>query len=260
MAILELVPDYVCKGPGTCVPECHLYGKCHCGCGLATNLAPKANTARNWTRGRPYRCLIGHGTKPRNPAGQDKKGPAAEEYVWMLDAMHAEGMTNQAIGDLIGWNHTYVSQLRLRYNRYIQRSTARRIEDAYKKCGFDRPLRVLKVSATPLREYMETRGLTPNITWGYNHTWTRNYYRYDSYTLAVADEMAISLGVNPLAIWGDEFLEPTLMRRFVRRTHCAEGHRLTPENTRIERNGQRRCRTCDSRRKREYYRRGKASA
>lgn len=28
------------------------------------------------------------------------------------------------------------------------------------------------------------------------------------------------------------------------RSHCDSGHELTPENTRLERNGQRRCRTC----------------
>lgn len=34
-----------------------------------------------------------------------------------------------------------------------------------------------------------------------------------------------------------------------RKTHCPQGHEYTPENTRIDRNGKRHCRTCDGARK-----------
>jgi hypothetical protein len=37
------------------------------------------------------------------------------------------------------------------------------------------------------------------------------------------------------------------------KTHCIYGHEFTPANTSIKPNGARRCKTCDSRRQRDYY-------
>lgn len=43
-----------------------------------------------------------------------------------------------------------------------------------------------------------------------------------------------------------------------RQTHCKNGHEFTPENTRIRKDGSRKCRECSNRRDREKYARRKA--
>ena len=54
---------------GTCVPDCPMYGICHCGCGRATNIADQGNTKRLLVRGRPFAYVH------RHAPGSNKGGP-----------------------------------------------------------------------------------------------------------------------------------------------------------------------------------------
>lgn len=65
-------------------------GVCECGCGQPTNLAPRDDRAKGWTRGRPLRRVKGHGAKKRIRYVEVPSGFETPCWLWQL-AKNGEG-------------------------------------------------------------------------------------------------------------------------------------------------------------------------
>lgn len=66
--------------PGTCFPECPDYGRCHCGCGGVTNIAPSSNRALGYVKGQPYQRLQSHGDLRSRQSRHHAAGAGPERW------------------------------------------------------------------------------------------------------------------------------------------------------------------------------------
>jgi hypothetical protein len=89
---------------GTCVPDCRLYGRCHCGCGeLPTRSVATVAEARR-VRGRPYTFRSGHQARvlPRHGGGNwSKHGVPVGRVRPLLQWLHERHGTWDEVAELL---------------------------------------------------------------------------------------------------------------------------------------------------------------
>jgi len=190
------VEEWVCEGPGTCVPGCRDWGICHCGCGGRAPVAPQSRTAKGYVKGRPHRWLPTHHPK------DGFIGIPIEEAQWRLSALEAEGLVENEICRRLRLNDSVLYKIRVGYRgqRFIHRSTMAKLDQAFE--SLDAHLRRVQVPMLPLRVYMREHGISAGTTWGIRHRYCK-YIRQPHVSLLLADEMAVSLGVHPSEVWSD---------------------------------------------------------
>jgi hypothetical protein len=187
--------DVICTS-GTCVPECGLYGWCHCGCGAAATKADCSNAYRGYVGGRYFRYLWQH-FRPTNPYDGDKCGVPYSEVRGMVAALLDElGLYEAA--KRVGMSARCVSMWHNDHMAHVQRRSAAKIESAYN--SMDYKLRLEKLPTEPMRNFLVRSGQTPETAWPPSHRFRRYCYRPTVSTLN-ADEMAVSLGAHPSEIW-----------------------------------------------------------
>src|SRR6266540_766368 len=124
---------------GTCVPECPMYGTCHCGCGEATSVARQNDRHRQVARGHHYIFRHSHSLVSRaiwrsmagNPANWhtyevplERVRPLAE-FLW-----HRYGLEKGADVAGIHFSTLYAVLTARQGKRAVRNQTARKIVNA----------------------------------------------------------------------------------------------------------------------------------
>jgi hypothetical protein len=205
------------------VPECQLWGVCHCGCGARTSAPKWSHNSHGYVKGMYHRYLWQH-FQPANPYDGDRCGVVYSQVAGMVNALFDElGLHEGAKRIGVSWR--CLSMWHNGHMAHVQRASAAKIERAYD--SLDKNLRRIKLPLAPLRELFALRGLTPGMVWPKGHYFDRLFYN-ETVGLIAADEMAVSAGMHPWEVWGDWFeLEvPVVARKRApsRKRDCAEAH------------------------------------
>jgi hypothetical protein len=187
-----------CSAPGTCVPDCRLYGKCHCLCGQPTTIAKWSQHSHGYVGGRYFRYRWQH-YHPKNPYDGDKCGVPYAAVAGMVEALWSE-LRLHGTAEQVGVSWRAVSMWHNGHMKYVQRRTAANIERAFN--NLDRALRKEQIPTAPMREFLARRGLSGEVFPDKTH---RRYSYRPTVSVIVADEMACSLGYHPSEIWKDWF-------------------------------------------------------
>jgi hypothetical protein len=89
---------------GTCTPGCHLYGRCHCGCGEQPTISAATIERENRVRGRPYAFRQGHGARVRLRGGGghwSRRGVPVDRVRPLLTWLHERHGTWEAVAILL---------------------------------------------------------------------------------------------------------------------------------------------------------------
>jgi hypothetical protein len=75
---------------GTCVPDCRLYARCHCGCGEHPTWSPATVEEAKRIRGRPYTFRAGHQARVllHQGGGWSRQGVPVEQVRPLLEWLH----------------------------------------------------------------------------------------------------------------------------------------------------------------------------
>jgi hypothetical protein len=190
----------ICTGPGTCVPECELYSRCHCGCGEATSAPGWTHRSHGYVKGRHHRYLWQH-FRPSNPYDGDRCGVPYEDVRGMVNALFGELGLREA-SERVGVSGRCLSMWRNGHMAHVQRRSAVKIKRAYD--SLDGQLRRVQLPTAPLRDFFAAHGLTPTMVWPKSHYHARAFHK-PTVSLILADEMAIAVGYHPSAIWDGWF-------------------------------------------------------
>ena len=112
---------------GTCIPECELFGVCHCRCGRQTVIARNNQAKDGYVKGMPRSYVMGHAGNRRF----DYSMPV-QRVLPLVEFLFTEHGSEARVAEVIGVGATAIYRWRKGRVQRVSPSCTRRVVEAVK--------------------------------------------------------------------------------------------------------------------------------